>query len=202
MQLAEQSDSTRKSKMSESAPQKELLFNVAESAKILRELVQKILQTNPKGEDTVLIGIQTGGVALAQCLANVLSKEWGRVVEVGHLDITMHRDDIGQRIAPIVHPTYIPFDITNKRVLLIDDVLYSGRTSRAALDALIDLGRPKKIELAVFIDRGHRELPIQPDYVGRVVDISPEKRIEVEADIATNWIQVYLVKSENLLPQE
>ena len=114
----------------------------------------------------------------------------------------MHRDDIGQRPAPVVHPTHVPFDVEGKRVILVDDVLWSGRTTRAALDALTDLGRPRLVELAVLIDRGHRELPIQANYVGKFLEIASEERIEVVWDEATGQIQIYLIPNQNNVPQE
>jgi pyrimidine operon attenuation protein/uracil phosphoribosyltransferase len=133
----------------------------------------------------VLVGVQRGGVFLAERLGKLLARHWGHPVPVGHLDIAMHRDDLDQQPAPNVHPTMIPCDITGKTVVLVDDVLFSGRTTRAALDALNDFGRPRRIQLAVLVDRGHRELPIKADFVGKELSTSPDERVNVllkEAD--------------------
>lgn len=121
------------------------------------------------GSQVILAGIQQGGVVLAQRLGVLLEKQWKRKVPIGQLDVAMHRDDLDRRAAPPVHPTQIPGDITGKTVILVDDVLFRGRTTRAALDALIDLGRPKRIQLAVLVDRGHRELPIHADFIGKTI---------------------------------
>jgi pyrimidine operon attenuation protein/uracil phosphoribosyltransferase len=132
------------------------------------------------GEEVVLVGIQRGGVILAERLSQILSQQWGRAVPIGRLDINMHRDDLNQRIAPPVHPTVIPFDVTDKTVVLVDDVLFKGRTVRAAMDALNDFGRPKRIQLAVLVDRGHRELPIRADYVGRIINTALGDTVQVQ----------------------
>ena len=132
-----------------------------------------------RNRSVVLIGIQRGGVFLAQRLAKVLEEIWGHPVMVGTLDVGMHRDDVGQMISHKMEPTVIPFDVTGKTVVLVDDVLFSGRTTRAALDALNDFGRARRIQLAVLVDRGHRELPIKADFVGKNVPTSLMERINV-----------------------
>jgi len=132
------------------------------------------------GDRVVLVGIQTGGVHLARQLAARLARTWKRPVPLGQLDVAMHRDDLDHRLAPTVHPTSIPFDVTAQEVILVDDVLCSGRTTRAALDALNDLGRPRRVQLAVLIDRPHRELPIQADFVGAAVRTQPADRVDVQ----------------------
>src|ERR1043166_7342000 len=116
---------------------------------------------------------------MAQRLSKLLADICGHPVPVGILDTSMHRDDLDQRVAPNVQPTIIPFDVTGKTVVLVDDVLFSGRTTRAAMDALNDFGRPKQIQLAVLIDRGHRELPIKADFVGKNVPTAPDEKIQV-----------------------
>jgi pyrimidine operon attenuation protein/uracil phosphoribosyltransferase len=126
------------------------------------------------------VGIQRGGVPLAEKLSRLLAEIWKHTVPTGHLDVSMHRDDLGQRAAPNVLPTVIPFDISGKTVVLVDDVLFSGRTIRAAMDSLNDFGRPKRIQLAVLIDRGHRELPIKADFVGKNVPTSLNVKIIVK----------------------
>lgn len=139
-----------------------------------------ISQRHPDGEGVVLVGIQTGGVHLARRLAGRLALEWHQPVAVGQLDVAMHRDDLDQRLAPKIHPTAIAFDVSGKQVILVDDVLCSGRTTRAALDALLDLGRPRRVELAVLIERPHRELPIQADFVGAALATDPGDRVDVQ----------------------
>ena len=129
--------------------------------------------------DVVMIGIHRGGIHLAKRLSQLLGAITGHLVLVGDLDVSMHRDDLEHRITPAVFPTVIPFDVTGKIVVLVDDVLFSGRTIRAALDALNDFGRPKCVQLAVLIDRGHRELPIKADFIGKNVPTSLKERINV-----------------------
>lgn len=143
----------------------------------------------------VLVGIQTGGVWLARHLAQHLERLWSAPVPVGQLDISMHRDDLDQRLAPQVHPTAIGFDVTGKTVILVDDVLFSGRTIRAAMDALTDLGRPRRIQLAVLIDRGHRELPIEADFVGKRIATGPTDRVNVRLADTLAASQVVLEKA-------
>jgi pyrimidine operon attenuation protein/uracil phosphoribosyltransferase len=152
------------------------------SAAIQRALVRiahEIAERNENSEEVVLVAIQTGGAALAERLADALKEIWGRPVPLGKLDVTMHRDDLDRRMAPDVHPTLIPFDVTGKTVVVVDDVLFKGRTMRAAMDALNDFGRPKRIQLAVLVDRGHRELPIKADFVGKNVPTSPTESVLV-----------------------
>jgi pyrimidine operon attenuation protein/uracil phosphoribosyltransferase len=126
-----------------------------------------------------MVGIQRGGVPLAARLGTLLTGIWGQPVPTGSLDVSMHRDDLDQRVAPNVQPTVIPFDVTGKTVVLVDDVLFSGRTIRAAMDALNDFGRPRCIQLAALIDRGHRELPIKADFVGKNLPTAHTERVRV-----------------------
>lgn len=149
-------------------------------------MAHEVIERNQGVEETVVIGLQTGGVALADALAKALHDVGedpdAPPVPMGTLDVAFYRDDIGLRPVLPEAVTDIPFDITGKYVVLVDDVLFTGRTIRAALDALTDYGRPRAIQLAVMIDRGHRELPIRPDYVGKnlptrrdeVVDVTPD----------------------------
>ena len=132
--------------------------------------------------------------AVAERLGGLLGGIWGNPVPTGSLDVSMHRDDLDQRAAPKVHPTVIPFDVTGKTVVLVDDVLFSGRTIRAAMDALNDFGRPKQIQLAVLIDRGHRELPIEAQFVGRMVQTSGREIIEVKFQEVDQMEKVLLVE--------
>ena len=146
----------------------------------LENLTQQILARHPNLEDLVLVGIRTGGAFLAQRLADKILKHSFRAVRVGVLDITLYRDDWTQLShKPLVGKTELPGSIDDQEVVLVDDVLFTGRTVRAALDALIDYGRPRRIELAVLVDRGGRELPIHPDYVGQTVELAPSQRVNV-----------------------
>lgn len=146
----------------------------------LTRIAHEILERNKGTKDLVLIGIRTGGAHLAQRLQREIRSIEKTEIPLGIVDITFYRDDLSERGPQVkVQETDIPFDITGKKVVLVDDVLYTGRTIRAALDALIDFGRPRSIQLAVLADRGHRELPIKPDYVGKNVPTSQSERIEV-----------------------
>lgn len=128
----------------------------------------------------VILGVQKGGIQLASRLSVELTRLCGHPVSAGQIDVSMHRDDLHHRPVPTVHPTNIPGDVNGAVVILTDDVLYSGRTARAALDALHDYGRPERVQLAVLIDRrGHRQLPIQADYVARRLETKPEQRVDV-----------------------
>ena len=145
----------------------------------LTRIAHEIAERNEVGTEVAVVGIQRGGVPLADKLSALLAGIWGHPVLTARLDVSMHRDDLGQRAAPHVQPTVIPFDVTDKTVVLVDDVLYSGRTVRAAMDALNDFGRPKCIQLAVLVDRGHRELPIKADFVGKNVPTAPTESVHV-----------------------
>jgi len=149
-------------------------------SRALIRIAHEILEKNKGIKDLCLVGIRSRGVYLAHRLAGCISKIENKEIPVGILDITLYRDDLTLIAAqPVVHKTEIDFDITDKNVVLVDDVLYSGRTIRAALDALMDLGRPKTIQLAVLIDRGHRELPVRPDYVGKNIPTAKNEMVEV-----------------------
>ncbi len=146
----------------------------------LMRIAHEILEKNKGTEDLCIIGIRTRGAILAERINECIKEIEGKNVSVGILDITLYRDDLTLvSHQPIVHETLINFDITNKKVILVDDVLFTGRTIRAALDALIDFGRPANIQLAVLVDRGHRELPIRADYVGKNIPTSLEESVKV-----------------------
>jgi len=153
--------------------QGELLFDDAAIGAMVKEMASSIANDFPnrRNERIILIGIQTNGVPLARCLANEIGKNTKHATEVGTLDISMYRDDIGKRLnLGKVHPTEITFDIDDATVILVDDVLHTGRTIRAALDAITDYGRPASIKLAVLVDRGGYEFPIRADYAGVSID--------------------------------
>lgn len=175
--------------------EKVLILNDAAIQRALQRLAHEVAERNEHSRQVVLVGIQRGGVPLAQRLTQALANIWGHVVPTGQLDVSMHRDDLDRRAAPNVQPTVIPFDVTGKTVVLVDDVLFSGRTVRAAMDALNDFGRPTCIQLAVLIDRGHRELPIKADFVGKNVPTSPKENIHVRLGATLGNDEVILEKS-------
>ena len=142
-------------------------------------IAHEILERNEGADSLGLVGIVSRGVPLAEILADEIGQIEGRRPPVGQLDISFYRDDFARHISPVVHTTEIPFKVDKHDVVLVDDVLYTGRTVRAALDALMDLGQPKTVQLAVMVDRGHRELPIRADYVGKNVPSSRSEDVRV-----------------------
>lgn len=176
-------------------PDPTVILNEAAIQRALVRIAHEIAERNEDCRDIALVGIQKGGVPLAERLAKTLTAIWGQPVLTGKLDVTMHRDDLDRRMAPEVQPTVIPFDISGKTVVVVDDVLFKGRTVRAAMDALNDFGRPKRIQLAVLIDRGHRELPIKADFVGKNVPTSPNESVLVVVDEPGKPDEVVLEKS-------
>jgi len=149
----------------------------------LTRIAHEIIERNKGIEDCILIGIKTRGIYLANRIAERIGKIEGKSIPDGEVDITLYRDDLTKKtddLEPLVKGSDIPFDITNKKVILVDDVLFTGRTVRAGMDALVDKGRPSQIQLAVLVDRGHRELPIRADYVGKNIPTSSSEKIVVE----------------------
>lgn len=169
-----------------------IILNAQAIQRALTRIAHEIAERNVRSHEVVLVGIPEGGVPLAQRLSAILKSIWNHAVPVGTLDVSMHRDDLGQHAAPQVHPTVVPFDVTGKTVVFVDDVLFSGRTIRAAMDALNDFGRPSCIQLAVLVDRGHRELPIKADFVGKNVPTAPSEKIHVRLDRAGQEDKVVL----------
>ena len=162
-----------------SAPPRTVL-NGSDISRALTRIAHEILERNSGADDLVLLGIPTRGVGLATRIASRIEAVEGRLVPKGSLDVTMYRDDIGRKPARALEHTDIPQSgIDDRVVVLVDDVLFSGRTIRAALDALVDLGRPKLVQLAVLVDRGHRELPIRADYVGKNIPTAQEESVRV-----------------------
>lgn len=145
----------------------------------ITRITHEILEHNQGAKNLVLVGIVRRGFELAQKIAAEIQRIENVSVEVGSLDISFYRDDITRAIAPVLHKTSLPFELDGKHVILVDDVLFTGRTIRSAMDALIDFGRPATIQLAVMVDRGHRELPIRADYVGKNVPSSSEEDVRV-----------------------
>jgi pyrimidine operon attenuation protein / uracil phosphoribosyltransferase len=155
------------------------VLDAAALDRALTRIAHEVIEKNGGAKDLAFVGLRTRGVTLAQRLAAKVAAIDGASVPVGTLDITLYRDDLDLRGAPVVRGTNIPFPIKDKTVVLVDDVLFTGRTIRAALDALIDLGRPRMIQLAILIDRGHRELPIRPDYIGKNLPTSRREAVAV-----------------------
>jgi len=151
-------------------------------SRALTRIAHEIVERNHGIDGVALVGVRSRGVPLARRIAGVLTEVGGQEVPTGALDITLYRDDLMRNPVgpqPLVRKTEIPFSIDNRTLVLVDDVLYTGRTTRAALDALIDFGRPKAIQLVVLVDRGHRELPIKADYVGKNVPTSRKESVQV-----------------------
>jgi pyrimidine operon attenuation protein/uracil phosphoribosyltransferase len=154
----------------------------------LRRIAHEIAEKNPDSERLAVVGIHTRGAVLARRLHVFLGELTGAELPIGDLDISFYRDDVGAKAPtaqPVVHASHIDFDLSERTVVLVDDVLYTGRTVRAAIEALFDYGRPRRVQLAVLCDRGHRELPIRPDYVGKNLPTAREERVNVlleEAD--------------------
>lgn len=166
-------------------------------ARAIMRIAHEILEKNKGTENLCLVGIRNRGVYIALRLADCINKIEGKNVAVGTLDITLYRDDLTLiSNQPVVHKTEIDFDIDDKILVLVDDVLYTGRTVRAALDALVDFGRPKSIQLAVLVDRGHRELPVRADYAGKNIPTSQKETVEVRLEESDGSDEVIIVEKE------
>jgi pyrimidine operon attenuation protein / uracil phosphoribosyltransferase len=162
----------------------------------LTRIAHEILERNQGHEHVVIVGLRRRGVPLAQRLASLIEQFEGAKVPLGELDITMYRDDLGLRgTQPQMHPTSMPHDVTEKNVVLVDDVLYTGRTVRAAMDAIQDYGRARSIQLAVLVDRGHRELPIRPDFVGKNVPTARQEEVAVRLEETDGRDEVVLIRT-------
>jgi len=163
----------------------------------IRRMAHEIIEKNKGMSNLCLVGIQKGGVILAERLASQIESIEGGKIKVGKLDITLYRDDLNTKEEqPVVKRTEIPCTIDDKTVILVDDVLYTGRSIRAAMDALIDFGRPAYIQLAVLIDRGHRELPIRADYAGKNIPTSFNDRVQVDLEEDNNKDKVVLISEQ------
>jgi pyrimidine operon attenuation protein/uracil phosphoribosyltransferase len=160
--------------------EKAVVMTAADMNRVMARMASQVVENNPDLSNVILVGIRRRGVPLAERLATKINEMDGVTVATGALDITLYRDDlstVGER--PVVNKTELPADVTGKTIILVDDVLYTGRTIRAAMDELIDFGRPHRVQLAVLIDRGWRELPIQADYVGKFVTTTASEIIKV-----------------------
>jgi pyrimidine operon attenuation protein/uracil phosphoribosyltransferase len=163
----------------------------------VRRIAHEIVERNQGLEGVALVGLRTRGVPLAERLASSIEEFEGQRVPVGALDIGLYRDDIGSlELRPRIQPTDMPISIDGRRVILVDDVLYTGRSIRAALDALTDFGRPSQIQLAVLVDRGHRQLPIRPDYIGKNIPTSLQEEVDVLLEETDGEDEVRIVHLE------
>jgi len=161
----------------------------------LRRLAHEIIEANPDLRTVVLAGIPSRGNDIAQRVAAEISAVQGSLVDTGIIDVAMHRDDVGTRAElPVVRATKLPHSLEGRTVIIVDDVLYTGRTVRAAMDAISSFGRPARIQLAVLIDRGHRELPIRPDYVGKNLPTSPNEKVQVRLGDGDEEQGVWIIK--------
>ena len=159
---------------------KATLMDDQEVVRALTRIAHEIVERNKGADGLALVGVHTRGVPIAERLADLIERFEGLRPPTGKLDITLYRDDLTEiALQPIVRKTEVPFDVAGMRIVLCDDVLYTGRTARAALDALVDMGRPKVIQYAVLVDRGHRELPIRADYVGKNVPTARTELVKV-----------------------
>jgi pyrimidine operon attenuation protein / uracil phosphoribosyltransferase len=165
----------------------------------LRRIAHEITEKNPASGGVVLVGIHTRGAVLARRLQAMLGELTGAEVPLGDIDISFYRDDVGGRSpsqAPVVHASHLDFDLAGRTVVLVDDVLFTGRTVRAAIEALFDYGRPARVQLAVLCDRGHRELPFRPDYVGKNLPTSREERVNVRLEETDDLDEVTITTTD------
>lgn len=174
------------------------LMNKNDIDRALTRIAHEIIERNKGIKNLCLVGIQRGGVHLAKRLASKIKRIEKKDIPVGSLDIALYRDDLNiRRDQPVVRRTEVPFEINDLKIVLVDDVLFTGRSIRAAMDALMDLGRPSAIQLAVLVDRGHRELPIKADYVGKNIPTSLEENIEVKLEEEGEEDRVIIEKQIN-----
>jgi len=179
----------------------QVLLDADAISKALSRIAHELIERNADLDRVALVGIQTRGVPIASRLRRLVTERSGVALALGALDITFHRDDVHVRDGgrppgrqPVVRSTSLPFSLEGLTVVLVDDVLYTGRTIRAAIDALLDFGRPARVQLAVLVDRGHRELPIRPDYVGKNLPTARDERIQVELVEVDEIDRVLLVR--------
>lgn len=176
--------------------QERLIMDAGDIARALTRVAHEILERNKGVKDLALVGIRTGGVHLAHRLAKRIQEIEQAPVPIGDLDITLYRDDLSLRKEqPVLRTTSVPFDISDKIVVLVDDVLFTGRTIRAAMDGLMDLGRPAEIQLAVLVDRGHRQLPIKANYIGKNLPTSREEQVQVLLEESGEDDRVVILKA-------
>jgi pyrimidine operon attenuation protein/uracil phosphoribosyltransferase len=181
-------------------PASKVLLDADAIARTLSRVAHEIIERNDDLDDVALVGIHTRGVPLAGRIRQLVADRSGVELPIGQLDITFHRDDVHvrsqrapRRAQPVVRDTRLDFDLEGRTVILVDDVLYTGRTIRSAIDALLEYGRPARVQLAVLADRGHRELPIRPDYVGKNLPTARGERLQVEVVEVDEIDQVLLI---------
>jgi len=170
------------------------LLSADDVRRAIARIAHEIVERNRGVDDLILVGLRTRGIPLALRLRAAIAEFEGAAIPFGDLDVTLYRDDVHQGAPRAVGATTIHGDITNKTVILVDDVLYTGRTVRAALDALVDMGRPRAIQLVCLVDRGHRELPIRPDYVGKNVPTNKEESVKVRLSEVDGGDEVVLLR--------
>jgi pyrimidine operon attenuation protein/uracil phosphoribosyltransferase len=171
------------------------LLSADDIRRAVARLSHEVIERNGGVDELVLVGLRTRGIPLARRVQQRILEFEGVEIPLGELDITLYRDDVHRRAPKALSPTSIPVDISDRTVVLVDDVLYTGRTIRAALDALIDLGRPRAIQLLCLIDRGHRELPIRPDFVGKNVPTSRHEKVAVRLEEVDDVDEVVLIQA-------
>jgi pyrimidine operon attenuation protein/uracil phosphoribosyltransferase len=186
-----------------SRPAPKVLLDAEAIDRTLSRIAHELIERHGDLESVALVGIHTRGVPLAARLRRLVAERSGVELDLGAVDITFHRDDVLVRnggaplhVQPVVHGTALDFPLHGKTVVLVDDVLYTGRTIRAAIDALLDFGRPARVQLAVLVDRGHRELPIRPDFVGKNLPTALNERITVRLEESDGVDEVVLVRSQ------
>src|SRR3954447_16099273 len=182
-------------------PAPKVLLDAEAISRTLSRVAHEIVERNDDLDSVALVGIHTRGVPLAQRVRTMVAERSGVELPLGQLDITFHRDDVHvrgtrapQRAQPVVRDTRLDFELEGRTVILVDDVLYTGRTIRAAIDALLEYGRPARVQLAVLADRGHRALPIRPDYVGKTLPTAREERVQVQLVEIDEVDQVLLIE--------
>ncbi len=173
------------------------IMSAQEISRAITRIAHEIVERNRGVEGLVLAGIHTRGGPLARRLADKIEQFEGHQVPVGDLDIGLYRDDLASRSRPVVRSSHMPVDINGRNVVLVDDVIFTGRTVRAALDALTDLGRPRLVQLVALLDRGHRELPIRPDYVGKNVPTALSEKVQVRLQEVDGCDEVVLISGED-----
>jgi pyrimidine operon attenuation protein/uracil phosphoribosyltransferase len=189
------SEIPNKASMTPNRQQERLVMEAGDMTRAMTRIAHEILERNKGVKDLGLVGIRTGGVHLAHRLVRRIQDIEGVAVPIGELDITLYRDDLSLRKEqPVLRKTSVPFDISGKIIVLVDDVLFTGRTIRAAMDGLIDLGRPAEIQLAVMVDRGHRQLPIKATYIGKNIPTSRDENIQVMLEEAGEDDRVVILK--------
>ncbi|HET6848010.1 MAG TPA: bifunctional pyr operon transcriptional regulator/uracil phosphoribosyltransferase PyrR [Gaiellales bacterium] len=182
--------------MSASETTGRVLLDEADLQRTLRRIAHEIVEKHPDLDDLALVGIHTRGVHLAERLADLVEQFTGMRVPTGALDISFYRDDVRVHPQPVVRATRLDFDLDGRSVVLVDDVLFTGRTIRSAIEALFGFGRPQRVQLAVLVDRGHRELPIRPDYVGKNLPTARAERVNVQLSEVDDVDRIVLLTAE------